>query len=68
MPPDDRRELEELYEKAQKIFMYELTEDEQAFIAQLAFDNHATLPEAKFRMLRDLVKKKGHLSGSRAEK
>jgi hypothetical protein len=47
---------------------YELTEDEQAFIAQLAFDNHATLPEAKFRMLRDLVKKKGHLSGSRAEK
>jgi hypothetical protein len=68
MPLDDWRELEELYKKAQKIFMHELTEDEQVFIAQLAFDNRATLPEAKFRRLRDLVKRKGHLSGSRAEK
>jgi hypothetical protein len=42
--------------------MHELTEDEQAFIAQLAFDNHATLPNAKFIRLKDLVKRKGHLN------
>jgi hypothetical protein len=42
--------------------MHELTEDEQAFVAQLALDNHATLPEAKFRRLKDLVKRKGHLT------
>jgi hypothetical protein len=57
-----QRELEELYTKAQKILMYELTEDEQAFIAQLAFDNHATLPNTKFIRLKDLVKRKGHLN------
>jgi hypothetical protein len=62
MPQDDQREVEELYEKAQKILMHELTEDEQAFVAQLALDNHATLPEAKFRRLKDLVKRKGHLT------
>ena len=62
MPQDDQREVEELYKKAQNILMHELTEDEQAFIAQLAFDNHATLPESKLRRLKDLVKRKVHLT------
>jgi hypothetical protein len=62
MPQDDQREVEELYKKAQNILMHELTEDEQAFIAQLALDNHATLPESKLRRLKDLVKRKVHLT------
>ena len=57
-----QQEVEALYKKAQRIFMHELTEDEQAFIAQLALDNRATLPESKFSRLKDLVKRKGHLN------
>ena len=64
MSLDYQQEVEELYKAAQKILMHELTEDEQAFIAQLAYDNHATLPEAKFRKLKDMVKKNGNLKRS----
>lgn len=56
------QEVKDLYKHAQSIFLHELTEDEQVFIAQLAFDNLATLPDAKFRRLKDLVRRKGHLT------
>jgi len=44
--------------------MHELTQEEQAFVAQLAFDNHASLPDEKFHKLQELVKKKGHLKSA----
>jgi hypothetical protein len=59
MVPDRQREVDDLYKKAQRILLHELTQDEQLFVAELAFDNHATLPDEKFSQLKELVRKKG---------
>jgi hypothetical protein len=59
MEPDRQREVDQLYKKAQKILLHELTEDEHQLVSSLAFENHATLPDAKLSRLKDLVKKKG---------
>lgn len=61
---DHQREVDRLYKKAQRILLHELTPEEQAFVAQLAFDSHAALPEEKFQRLQELVKKKGHLQSA----
>lgn len=59
MTLDRQREVDDLYKKAQNILLHEMTPEEQAFIAQLAFDNHAALPDDKFSRLKELVKTKG---------
>jgi hypothetical protein len=59
MAPDQQREVDDLYRKAQKILLHEMTEDEQSLVAQLAIENHATLSEDKLSRLRELVRKKG---------
>jgi len=59
MVPDRQREVDDLYKKAQRILLHELTLDEQEFVAELAFDNHATLPDDKFSRLKELVRTKG---------
>jgi hypothetical protein len=64
MSQNNQRDVDVLYQKAQKILMHELTQEEQAFVAQLAFDNHASLPDEKFHKLQELVKKKGHLKSA----
>ncbi len=61
MPPHDPHEVEDLYRKAQRILLHELTPEERAFVTQLALDNRASLAEDKLVALRDLVRKKGHL-------
>ncbi len=60
MSNERQHEVDVLYKKAQRILMHELTQDEQAMVTQLAFENHATLSDDKLTRLRELVKKKGH--------
>jgi hypothetical protein len=38
MALDKQSEVEMLYQKAQNILLHEMTEDEQAFVAGLAFE------------------------------
>jgi hypothetical protein len=65
MAPDRQQEVDELYKKAQRILLHELTEEEHQLISQLAIETHATLSDAKFSRLKELVKKKGaHQSAS----
>jgi hypothetical protein len=59
MEPDRQREVDALYKQAQKILLHELTEDEHQLVSSLAFENHATLPDAKLSRLKELIKKKG---------
>jgi hypothetical protein len=59
MAPDRQREVDALYKKAQNILLHEMTQDEQSFIAELAFDNHAALPDDKLYRLKELVRTKG---------
>jgi hypothetical protein len=61
MQQQDQHEVEDLYRKAQRILLHELTPEEHAFVVQLALDNRATLSEEKLRTLKDLVRRKGHL-------
>ena len=59
MSADRKSEVEALHKQAQKILLHEMTEDERLFVAQLGWDNHATLPEEKLARLRELVRTKG---------
>ena len=59
MAPDRQREVDALYKKAQNILLHELTQDERSFVAELAFDNHASLPDDKLYRLKELVRTKG---------
>lgn len=59
MAPDRQREVDALYKKAQNILLHELTSDERAFVAELAFDNHASLTDDKLNRLKELVRTKG---------
>ena len=61
MSRNNQLEVDALYRQAQRILLHELTSEEQEFVAQLALDNHASLPDEKFRKLQELVSKKGHL-------
>lgn len=56
MAPDRQREVEALYKQAQKIFLHQMTEDEQAFVAELGWDDFTNLPEARLTRLRELVR------------
>jgi hypothetical protein len=67
MSTDRQREVEALYKQAQKIFLHEMTEDERLFVAQLGWDDHATLPEEKLARLRELVRTKFHHQGAHSE-
>ena len=58
MAIDRKREVDELYKKAQNIFSHEMTQDEQLLVAELAFANRATLPNDKLFRLRELVRRK----------
>jgi hypothetical protein len=58
MVPDRQSEVDDLYKQAQNILLHEMTEDEQRFVAELAFANHATLPMDKLSRLRELVRRK----------
>jgi phosphate uptake regulator len=58
MAPDRQNEVDALYKKAQNILLHEMTEDEQSFVAGLAFDNHATLSDEKLYRLKELVGRK----------
>jgi hypothetical protein len=60
MAVDRQREVDALYKKAQNILLHELTQDEQSFVAELAFDNHAALSDDKLYRLKELVRTKGH--------
>jgi hypothetical protein len=59
MAPDRQSEVDDLYKQAQNILLHELTEEEQSFVNDLGWDNHAILPEAKLSRLRELVRRKG---------
>lgn len=67
MSTERQREVEALYKQAQKIFLHEMTEDERLFVAQLGWDDHATLPEEKLARLRELVRTKFHKQGAHSE-
>jgi hypothetical protein len=60
MAPGRQHDVDELYKKAQNILLHEMTPDEQSLVAQLAFDDHATLSEDKLTRLKELVRIKGH--------
>jgi transaldolase len=60
MALDRQSEVDDLYKKAQNILLHEMTEAEQTFVSELAFDDHATLPPDKLSRLRELVEKKGN--------
>lgn len=60
MATDRQSEVEALYKQAQKILLHEMTEDERLFVAELGWDDHATLPPDKVSRLRELVKRKGN--------
>jgi hypothetical protein len=59
MAPDRQSEVDDLFKQARNILMHEMTEDEQRFVAELGFANHATLPPDKLSRLRELVRNKG---------
>lgn len=61
--PDRQSEVKALYKQAQKILLHEMTEEEQSFVAELGWDDLATLPEEKLSRLRELVRMKGHKQG-----
>ncbi len=63
MATDRYGEVNALYKQAQKILLHEMTEDEQLFVAELGWDDLATLPESKLSRLRELVRMKGHKQG-----
>jgi hypothetical protein len=67
MAPDRQAEVEALYKEAQKILLHEMTEDERLFVAELGWDDHATLPEEKLARLRELVRTKFHKQGAHSE-
>jgi len=60
---DRYSEVKALYKQAQKILLHEMTEDEQLFVAELGWDDLATLSEKKLSRLRELIRKKGHKQG-----
>ncbi len=60
MASDRQSEVDDLYKQARNILMHEMTEEEQRFVAELGFDDHATLPPDKFSRLKELVRSKGH--------
>jgi hypothetical protein len=67
MSNDRKSEVEALYKQAQKILLHEMTEDERLFVAQLGWDDHATLPEDRLSRLRELVRTKVHKKGAQSE-
>ena len=60
MSLDRQREVDNLYHKAQRILLHELTQDEQLMVAELGVENHATLSDDKLNRLKALVRMKGH--------
>jgi hypothetical protein len=60
MSPDPLREVDALYRQAQNILLHEMTEEEQKFVAELGFENHATLSPERLSRLRELVRTKGN--------
>lgn len=58
MAGDRKNEVDDLYKQAQNILLHEMTEDEQVFVNELGWENHAALPEAKLSRLRELVRRK----------
>jgi hypothetical protein len=58
MPPS-WLEVDNLYKKAQKILLHEMTQDEQLLVTELAFENHETLSDDKLFRLKELVRNKG---------
>jgi hypothetical protein len=56
---DRQSEVNALYKKAQNILLHEMTQEEQAFVAGLAFENRASLPDDKFHKLKELVRTHG---------
>lgn len=64
MAPDRKTEVDGLYKQAQNILLHEMTEDEQRFVNELGWDDHATLPPEKISRLKELVRKKGGKQGA----
>jgi hypothetical protein len=62
MAHDRHSKVDGLYEKARNILLHEMTEDEQRLVAELAFDNHATLSEGKLTRRKELARRKGNKS------
>jgi hypothetical protein len=52
-----KSEADDLYKKAQNILLHEMTEDEQKFVAELGFENRATMSPDMLSRLRELVRK-----------
>jgi hypothetical protein len=44
MAGDRQSEVDGLYKQAQSICLHEMTEDEQAFVNELGWENRVTLP------------------------
>ena len=59
MAPDRHSEVDDLCEQARNILMHEMTVDEQRFVAELGYADHATLPPDKLSRLKELVRDKG---------
>ena len=67
MSTDRKSEVEVLYKQAQKILLHEMTEDERLFVAQLGWDDYATLSEDRLSRLRELVRIKVHKKGAQSD-
>jgi hypothetical protein len=66
MSSDRQREVGDFYKQARNILLHAMTEDEQAFVNELAIDNHATLPDAKLFRLKEQVRTKCHKQAERS--
>jgi hypothetical protein len=60
MAMDRKSEFDNLYKQAQNILLHEMTQEEQSFVAELAWENHAAMSEDRLSRLRQLVKNKGN--------
>ena len=61
---DRQHEFADLYKKAQRILLHELTEDERLLVSELAFETHTSVSDGMLSRLRVLVGRKGHQQSS----
>lgn len=56
-----QHEFADLYKRAQRILLHELTKDEHSLVSELAFETHTSVSDEMLSRLRELVRRKGHL-------
>jgi hypothetical protein len=64
MASNRQTEVYELYKKAQRILLHEMTDSERLFVDELGWADYASLSEDRLSRLRELVRAKGDTQGA----